>query len=599
MKMKAWEHHEERHITPKTYFISGKSRGLVSLKIISVAIKNYKSLKEINIPRVQDLLVFVGKNSSGKSNLIEAFSLFFHEPKLVTEVLTFNEFMWFNAQINNPIEIEVLFKAEPEELEQIIPETIPENVRSRFGEKISVRRCASVKPEKTGFILKMDEIRCGDVQLVRNGEVVPIEGITPDVPQKIVENILSRLTGVFKVIPVGRNRLTELRASGVRDSIIDDATFKALVALGYSRASGDMTQWSRLSSRFTMLAPTRNQIRVAGSDVIVDSRGFGVSASLEGGGLQEALSLLFKIELSGETIIAIEEPETHMHPELVRVFFRELKRISDRKQIFITSHSPFLVNKTSLDSLWHIWREGLKTRMEPILREPDVQRMLWDLGVRPSDVLFANAIILVEGGTEENILPIMSEKLRGYSFTELNVQVKSMSGASKTTYYIEPWFKLLLPKIPVFILLDGDTKGMESKILTQALPEYKDEIRNNIVILQEATIEEYYPQEALIKGLETLLKRHKDFFTAQPEFKITIKEEFTAFKKESKDEKIINVVKEFLRERLPKERKGEIDKSNWWKVELGKIVAIDMNERDVPREIRDLCLKVRDAVEKY
>lgn len=574
------------------------------MRIKSAIIKNYKSLKEISMPQVQDLLVFVGKNSSGKSNLIEAFLLFFHEPKLVTEVLTFNEFMWFNAQIENPIEIEVLFKADPGELEQIIPETIPENIRSRFGEKISVRRCAIAKKEKTGFILKIDEIRCGDVQRVRNGEVIPIgENITPDVPQKIVESILSRLTGIFKVIPVGRNRLTGLRASGMRDSIIDDATFRELVSLGYSRTSGDMSQWSRLSSEFTTLAPARNNIRVAGNDVIVDGRGFGVPASLEGGGLQEALSLLFKIKLSKETIIAIEEPETHMHPELVRAFFRELKNISNKKQIFLTAHSPFLVNKTSLESLWHIRREGLETKIEPALREPDIQRMLWDLGVRPSDILFANAIILVEGGTEENVLPVMSEKILGYSFTELNVQAKSMSGASKATYYVEPWFKLLLPKIPVFILLDGDKREMESKILKQAPQEYKDEIRENLVILQKATIEEYYPQEMLIKGLETLLERHKDFFTIQSESKTeeaekTIKEKFTAFKKEKKSEKIIDTVKEFLRERLPNERKGEIDKSNWWKVELGKIIAIDMNERDIPREIRDLFRKVRDAVER-
>ena len=48
------------------------------MKIKSIYIKNYKSIKEARIENLGDFNVFIGKNNRGKSNILKALDLFFN-----------------------------------------------------------------------------------------------------------------------------------------------------------------------------------------------------------------------------------------------------------------------------------------------------------------------------------------------------------------------------------------------------------------------------------------------------------------------------------------------------------------------------------------
>ena len=48
-------------------------------------------------------------------------------------------------------------------------------------------------------------------------------------------------------------------------------------------------------------------------------------------------------------ILAIEEPETGLHPDAVRLVAEMLKDASQRKQILVTTHSPELIDALSDD----------------------------------------------------------------------------------------------------------------------------------------------------------------------------------------------------------------------------------------------------------
>lgn len=61
------------------------------MKIKKIHIKRYKSLFDIELDDIGDLTTFIGKNSSGKSNILEAIDLFFSnfEPQLeIAQYLT-------------------------------------------------------------------------------------------------------------------------------------------------------------------------------------------------------------------------------------------------------------------------------------------------------------------------------------------------------------------------------------------------------------------------------------------------------------------------------------------------------------------------------
>ena len=49
------------------------------MRIKSLKVQNFTSLADIDLPDLPNLVVFIGKNSSGKSNLIDALALLFSE----------------------------------------------------------------------------------------------------------------------------------------------------------------------------------------------------------------------------------------------------------------------------------------------------------------------------------------------------------------------------------------------------------------------------------------------------------------------------------------------------------------------------------------
>lgn len=47
------------------------------MRIRKLRIRNFRSLRDVELDSLGDISVFIGKNSTGKSNLVEALALFF------------------------------------------------------------------------------------------------------------------------------------------------------------------------------------------------------------------------------------------------------------------------------------------------------------------------------------------------------------------------------------------------------------------------------------------------------------------------------------------------------------------------------------------
>lgn len=118
-------------------------------------------------------------------------------------------------------------------------------------------------------------------------------------------------------------------------------------------------------------------------------------------------------------VLAIEEPEAHLHPAMQYKFLKFLKENkNDRKvrQVFVTTHSTHITAAVSLDEIICLHNEkGVISAGYPGKVFPDtdegkkakahVQRFL---DATRSDMLFAQKIILVEGLAEELLLPTLA-----------------------------------------------------------------------------------------------------------------------------------------------------------------------------------------------
>lgn len=56
-------------------------------------------------------------------------------------------------------------------------------------------------------------------------------------------------------------------------------------------------------------------------------------------------------------LLCIEEPENGLHPQLLNILVEELRAHSKRTQVFISSHSPYLVNYVEPQELWLMDRD--------------------------------------------------------------------------------------------------------------------------------------------------------------------------------------------------------------------------------------------------
>lgn len=98
-------------------------------------------------------------------------------------------------------------------------------------------------------------------------------------------------------------------------------------------------------------------------------------------------------------ICVIEEPETHIHPRLLRVLMRRIsEQVQARElQVFLTTHSATFIdiNTWPQKNVTLIEADGYRVR-----ELTNASLALGNLGVRPSDVCQANGVIWVEGPSD-------------------------------------------------------------------------------------------------------------------------------------------------------------------------------------------------------
>lgn len=115
------------------------------------------------------------------------------------------------------------------------------------------------------------------------------------------------------------------------------------------------------------------------------------------------------------TVLLIEEPEAHLHPQLQVKFIKyleELTRKLDNLQVVITTHSPVLASSIDTDNLIHvIQREDniIATSLKDIdLGDSKSYINRW-LDVTKSTLLFSKGVILVEGISEAMLIPVLAK----------------------------------------------------------------------------------------------------------------------------------------------------------------------------------------------
>jgi putative ATP-dependent endonuclease of the OLD family len=109
------------------------------------------------------------------------------------------------------------------------------------------------------------------------------------------------------------------------------------------------------------------------------------------------------------TILAIEEPENHIAPQLLGRVIRILDDLADNEniQIFLTSHTPAIVKRIDPESLYHfrINEDGATeiNQIELPDKESDAYKYVKEAVQNYPEIYFAKLVVIGEGDSEEVI----------------------------------------------------------------------------------------------------------------------------------------------------------------------------------------------------
>lgn len=156
-----------------------------------------------------------------------------------------------------------------------------------------------------------------------------------------------------------------------------------------------------------------------------------------------------------DTLLAVEEPEAHLHPSLQRHVFAHL--LGQPNRLVLTTHNPHIAAVTPLHSLVllapvagssvaRVVLPGLLSRQETA----DLERYL---NVTRAEILFARHIVLVEGAAETYLIPALAAAA-GFDLDGYGIVVAAVEGTD-----FVPYARLLGPralKRPFAVLTDGD-----------------------------------------------------------------------------------------------------------------------------------------------
>jgi hypothetical protein len=167
----------------------------------------------------------------------------------------------------------------------------------------------------------------------------------------------------------------------------------------------------------------------------------------------------FNVTLPTLTLLAVEEPENHIAPHLLGKLMLELRKIGEEPhcQVIATSHSPAIVGRVEPTEIRHfrMRRESNSTicrRLSlPDNTEAEAYKYVRGSLLAYPEVLFAKAVVLGEGSSEEIVLPRAIEALCGQADAN-GISVAPLGGRHVNHF----WRLFNELDIPYVTLLDLD-----------------------------------------------------------------------------------------------------------------------------------------------
>jgi predicted ATPase len=149
-------------------------------------------------------------------------------------------------------------------------------------------------------------------------------------------------------------------------------------------------------------------------------------------GTRSLIAIVAKVVLAKPgSWICIEEPETYLHPAAQMELFDFLRDEGKSKRLFVATHSTGVAASCPLSSLFIVQRDADSCTVVLPVTAAEAYEVIEQLGVKPSFSFEAGAIVFLE---QEDHVPLFEAWARKFNF-HMKIQFLNAEGASTLHYF--------------------------------------------------------------------------------------------------------------------------------------------------------------------
>jgi putative ATP-dependent endonuclease of OLD family len=195
---------------------------------------------------------------------------------------------------------------------------------------------------------------------------------------------------------------------------------------------------------------------------------------------------LEKENWTGLRLGLIEELEAHLHPQSQ---MKVIEALQSKKniQLILTTHSPNLASKVKLENIIICHNKNAYPLNSncTLLEHDDYKHLERFLDVTKANMFFAKGVIMVEGWSEEILIPALARKMKvdgliSKDLTEAGISIVNVASAEFTRFTkIFLRKKIPLLKLPVAIITDVDVPAFAKELVLDSCGKPKQKSGRN------------------------------------------------------------------------------------------------------------------------
>ena len=523
------------------------------MKISSLLIKNFKTIKELNIDRLDNAFIVVGKNSTGKTTILRAICALmgqyeihqsdfgnpernieiavnltftnddikeFHAKGIVSKYKSFD--MWYEDFCDKlPTFSRGIIEEDSEFLEYQEPEeddyggvlsfsfVAEPDLMCRYSDGVNKnnRYIQYVLPQIHYIDASRDLIKIQDAIFMAQTKA-SLRGVRDNVciydESRVCTRCFDCIEKIKDKVPSELDIAETVKLLEYKLVKLNMDSFMEKLNTYYTENSG-----RDRNIRFVTSLNTAELFKM--DSVVMDRERYTENSVLTMSAGAKSIYILSLLEAYAESqnsiqsIFMLENPEIDLHPQLQKTASEILYKLSNKNQVMFSTHSPNMIfNFNSQQIHQVVLDENYHTT---IMENTDINRILDDLGYSAADMMNVNFVFIVEGKQDRNRLPLLLKRYYSEVYNEdgtlQRISIISTNSCTNIkTYANLKYINQLYLKDQFMMIRDGDGKNPET-LVKQLCSYYRDREKEdkgnlpritekNVLVLKYYSFENYF-----------------------------------------------------------------------------------------------------------